>query len=119
MIRSLAYVASLACLLTVTTVHAATPQGSATPVAAPAADTAAQPGIIKIGNTYCPAVPENSASDKTKQTLMLVSTTCVMEASGLITHDEARGVYEQALGNISQALAGIDMSDTAPALASK
>ncbi len=114
MFRPIAF-AAIACLLAATTVHAATPQPAA-PVAV--TDATAQPGIIKVGDAYCPAVPD-SAPDQVKQTLSLVSTTCVMEASGLITHDEARAIYEQALGNISQALAEIDMSVPAPALASK
>jgi hypothetical protein len=101
----------------------ALPAAAATPDAALFAATSApekpvQVGAIKIGDRFCPAAPDKAASDKTAKIMNLVSTTCVMEASGLITHDEAQSVYEQALGNIQMAMAEIQM-DTAPASAAK
>ncbi len=99
---------------------AGTPATTAAPNPAPvAADKPASAAVIKIGDRYCPAISEGTAPDKTQKIMALMSTTCVMEASGLITHEEAQGVYEQALGDIQVALSQIETDDTAPVLASK
>jgi len=99
---------------------AGTPATTAAPSPAPvAADKPAPAAIIKIGDRYCPAVPESTVPNKTQKILTLMSATCVMEASGLITHDEAQGVYDQALGAIQMDLSQIQTDDTEPALASK
>lgn len=105
------------CLMTLPAVAATPPVAAGVPSGA--SEKPAQTGVIQIGDHFCPAVPDSAVSDRMKETLSLVSTTCVMEASGLITHDEAQSVYEQALGNIQMALAAIQSDATAPALASK
>ena len=105
--------------LTAFPVAAVTPDAAIANAPLIASDKPAQAGVIRIGDHFCPAMPENAITDKAKKTLTLVSTTCIMEASGLITHDEAQSVYEQALGNIQMALSEIQADDAAPALASK
>lgn len=108
--------------LSVSAYLVALPALAATPNVSPpasASDLPIQTGVIRIGDRFCPAAPDSAIPDKMKTILSLVSTTCVMEASGLITHDEAQSVYQQALGNIQMAMAEIPTSDTAPALASK
>jgi len=98
------------------------PAIAATPAPVPVTADArppSQPGVIRIGEHYCPVVPDSGIPEGTRKTLALVSTTCVMEASGLITHDEAEGVYQQALANIQMAMSEIPTNEVAPSLASK
>ncbi|HVZ30249.1 MAG TPA: hypothetical protein VG839_07635 [Asticcacaulis sp.] len=106
-----------ACLMALP-VAAATPD-AALLAAASAPDKPIQASVIKIGDRFCPAAPDKAASDKTAKMMKLVSATCVMEASGLISHDEAQSVYEQAMGTIQAAMAEIEMDSTASPLASK
>lgn len=97
-----------------------TPATTAAPSLAPiSTEKPASASIIKIGDRNCPAVSENATPDKTQKILALLSTTCLMEASGLITHEEAQGVYEQALGTIQVSLSQIQTDDTTQTLASK
>ena len=95
---------------------AATP--AAPDVAPVARDKSAELGVVRIGDRVCPITPDGAVSDKTKKMLTLLSTTCIMEASGMITHDEAQQVYQQGLADIQIALAEIE-TDQAPALASR
>ncbi len=74
--------------------------------------------LIKVGDANCPAPPASTVSEKMKEVLSLVSTTCAMRASGLISQSEAQSVYDQAMAIITIRIADL-YSQEGTALASK